>query len=198
MKGKEILTSLESARYCHVSHKTLNNWVDSGKIRAYRTVGGHRRIKLSDLEKFLREYKMHIHEDYEDETRKRVLIVDDELLVRQTIAESLREENEELVIETAADGFEAGMKVVVFRPNLVILDIKMPGLDGFQVCRQIKENAATKNAKIMVLTGYPEEGNLEKMYKSGADRCFEKPMPIVDLKKEALDLLRSQTILNRV
>ena len=120
----------------------------------------------------------------------RILIVDDDESIRAGLKESL--ESKGFKIDVASDGFEAGVLAIHRSPALIILDIKMSGLDGFSACRLIKTNPLLKNIKILVLTGYPSKGNVEKMMKFGADRCLAKPVDGKNLLREIDALLKSK------
>jgi excisionase family DNA binding protein len=73
---EDTLTVFTACKYCNVSSKTIINWVEAGHIKAYRTVGGHRRIKKSDLETFMRSQGIPIHEEKDERARKKILVAD--------------------------------------------------------------------------------------------------------------------------
>ena len=185
----DVLTVYQASKYCSVSPKTISNWIDEGHIVAFRTVGGHRRVKKQDLDAFLRLRGMPIPTEFRYEERKKILVVDDDKLIVETIVAALEEEPYNYEIISASDGFEAGLQVSHFKPDLLILDIMMPDIDGFEVCKKIKQDAATNHIKIMVLSAYMDEDNFEIMKEKGADVCFSKPLPLEKLKKEIANLL---------
>ena len=183
----EVLTVFQASKYCKVSPKTIINWIDAGHIEAYRTVGGHRRIKKSHLESFMWKQGIPIPEEGSHE-RKRILIVDDDPIIVETIVQALEEEYDYDII-SASDGFEAGLQVNHFRPHLVILDIMMPDIKGYDVCKKIKSNRDTKDTKIIVLSAYLDDEKFKKMKEYGADLCFSKPLPLPQLKEEVASIL---------
>ncbi len=77
-------------------------------------------------------------------------------------------------IDFASDGFEAGTKLFSFQPALMILDLFMPNMDGFEVCRYIKKNKETQKIKILVLTGEETEENKKRVMSLGADGFLPK------------------------
>jgi excisionase family DNA binding protein len=164
---ENVLTVFKASKYCNVSPKTIINWVESGHIKAYKTVGGHRRINKTDLETFM---------------AKQGIIV-------ETIVQALEEDEFDYEVISASDGFEAGIQVNHFAPNLLILDIMMPDIKGYEVCKKIKENPDTKDTKIIVLSAYLDEDKFKKMKEHGADACFSKPFPLPQLKEEVARLL---------
>jgi len=186
---EDILTVFQASKYCRVSPKTIINWIDASHIEAYRTVGGHRRIKKSHLEEFMKKQGIPIPDDKLDDARKRILIVDDDPIIVETIVQSLEEEEYNYEIISASDGFEAGLQVNHFKPHLLILDIMMPDIKGYEVCRTVKENQDTKDTKIIVLSAYLDDEKFRKMKEYGADLCFSKPLPLAQLKVEVASLL---------
>jgi len=118
----------------------------------------------------------------------RILIVDDDESIRLGLKEAL--EGKGFDIDVASDGFEAGVLAIHNTPSLIILDLKMEGLDGFHTCRLIKSNPLLHNVKILVLTGYPSKTNIDKILKLGADRCLAKPVSGKDLFREIATLLK--------
>lgn len=172
---KTVLTTFEAARVCNVSYNTIKNWIKKGLLDAYRTAGGHLRIRREELERFAREHAIPTS-DRGFSAGRRVLIVDDEVTVRDGLREVLTQYSERLDIYTAADGFEAGALLEGLKPDLVILDLIMPGLDGFKVCQRIRKSPEMRRTKILVLTGFPTEQNIAKVTEMGADHCLAKPI----------------------
>src|SRR4030065_884187 len=143
----EILTVSQASKYCKVSSKTIINWIEAGHLKAYKTVVGHRRIKQEDLDQFLRDKGMPMPEEPKGEQRKKILFVDDDKIIVETIVQALEEDEHGFEMISASDGFEAGLQVSHFRPDLVILDIMMPDINGYEVCQKIKCNPLTKDTK---------------------------------------------------
>ena len=185
----EILTVSQASKYCRVSSKTIINWIDGGYIKAYKTVGGHRRIKKEDLDQFLKEKGMPLPDEAKTEERKKILVVDDDKIIVETIVQSLEEDEFGYEMISASDGFEAGLQVNHFKPDLLILDIMMPDINGYEVCQKVKSNPETKNTKIVVLSAYLDDDAFKKMKEYGADACFSKPLPLEQLKFEVAKLL---------
>ncbi len=185
----DIFTVFQASKYCSVSPKTIINWIEAGHIPAYRTVGGHRRIKKLDLEDFMRRQGIPLPEKEMVSERKRILIVDDDPIIVETIVQALEEEAYDYEIISASDGFEAGIQVNHFKPHLLILDIMMPDIKGYDVCKKIKSDKETKDTKIIVLSAYLDDEKFKKMKEYGADLCFSKPLPLPQLRQEVAQLL---------
>jgi len=183
---KNILTIPEAAKYCAVDRVTMWRWAKSGILRTSVTPGGHHRITKEDLESFLIEKGM-----YSLATKSfpgnRILIVDDDAVVRESTSEILSRYKYET--ETAEDGFEAGVKVAQFKPDLVILDLIMPRMDGFEVCRYLKKDPTTSGIKILVLTGFDTGEYREQIMAAGADGFLAKPVEADILIRHLEDIL---------
>jgi len=185
----KILTVSQASKYCKVAPKTIINWIEAGHINAYKTVGGHRRIKKEDLDHFLEEHKMPSFDQSEENKRKKILVVDDDKIIVETIVQSLEEDANDYEVISAADGFEAGIQVSHFKPDLIILDIMMPDINGYEVCKKIRSKLDTRHIKIIVLSAYLDDENYRQMKDYGADACFSKPLPLPELKEQVARLL---------
>ena len=185
----DILTVFKASKHCNVSPKTIINWIEAGHIKAYKTVGGHRRINIVDLEDFMRKQGIPIPDTEIDEGRRRILVVDDDPIIVETIVQALEEDEFDYEVISASDGFEAGIQVNHFKPHLLILDIMMPDIKGYDVCKKIKNDDETKDTKIIVLSAYLDEDKFKQMKDNGADVCFSKPLPLPQLKAEVAQLL---------
>ena len=169
----EIFSIPQAAKRCAISRWTLMKCVNSGELKASRTPGGHYRILKQDLEDFIIKKKMY-PQVYNHSSNKRILIVDDDIQVQKLLTVMLSSKRYE--IETASSGFEAGTKVGKFKPGLIILDLIMPEMSGFEVCRQITKNPETSHIKILVLTGHDSRENRERIMEGGADAYLVKPV----------------------
>ena len=185
----EMLTVSQASKYSSVPTKTILSWIESGDLPAQKTVGGHRRIKKEDLDQVLKKKALPLPEEEAMGIRKRILVVDDDKIIVETIVQALEEDEYGYELISAADGFEAAMQVSHFKPHLLILDIMMPDINGYEVCRKIKSDPAVKEIKIIVLSAYLNEETFEQMKTNGADACFSKPLPLAQLKHEVAKLL---------
>ena len=185
----DIVTISEASKLCGVSLKTITNWIEQGHIKAHKTVGGHRRILREDLFQFMREHKIPVPDDGKEPGRRRILIVDDDRIIVETLVLALEEDEHGFDVVSSRDGFEAGIQVSHFKPDLVILDIMMPDINGYEVCKKIKSDPESKDTKVIVLSAYLDEDNFQKMKAFGADACFSKPLPLGELKKAIFGLL---------
>jgi two-component system response regulator MprA len=121
----------------------------------------------------------------------RVLIVDDDEALRDSVV-TFFGRDPRIEVRQAADGFSAGRLVAEFQPDVVILDLLMPGLDGFAVCRSIRSSRRSRHTRILVLTAFASEENVRRATECGADICLAKPVELDELKAKALALGRDE------
>ncbi len=193
---KDVLTTFEAAEICNSSLNSIKRWIQSGEIDAYRTPGGHYRICRDDLKKFLIRNNIPFKSNRIPVKRK-VLIVDDDQLVRNSISKKLGKLNSSFDVLTASNGFEAGTIVAQNMPDIIILDLMMPVMDGFSICRGIKESPFTKNIIIIAITGFANQENIQKAYECGADKVLCKPVKNNVLVSTIDSLISDRPYLNR-
>jgi CheY-like chemotaxis protein len=119
---------------------------------------------------------------------RRILVVDDDADVRNGLTRALTLRGG-YQVAAAADAFEAGYHFARHRPDLVILDLVMPGMGGLEVCERMRRLAGVERLKIVVLTGYSGAGNSERSLLSGADLFLTKPQDVETLITHIGDLL---------
>ena len=119
---------------------------------------------------------------------KKILIVDDDLNIQKLLTKMLS--RYQYQAEAASDGFEAGLKVMEFKPDLIILDLFMPRMSGFEMCKRIKKNSATSDIKILIITGYDTEENKNRIMEAGADDYLAKPLKKEIFLKKVENLLK--------
>jgi len=173
-KRKTHLTPNEVAELLMVNPVTVRQWAARGLLRSQTTPGGHRRFLLSDVEEFARSRGT--TPAARSGTPERVLIVDDDTQLGAYIAGIIGSRDPGIAIEIARDGFEAGAKVESFRPHALLLDLTMPGVDGFDVCRRLRARPTMNHVRIIAMTGFPSRENVERIMAAGADACLLKPL----------------------
>lgn len=113
----------------------------------------------------------------------KVLIVDDEESVTKWIAAEIKAGHPDYDVRQAHDGFAAGELVATWRPDVVILDLRMPGMDGYEVCRRIKAGEDTKRTAIVAITAAYSEEARKRILECGARECLGKPLDVGILMK---------------
>lgn len=188
-KEKRYLTPNEVAELLMVAPVTVRSWAQKGLLRAHTTPGGHRRFLKTEVERFALETGA--SDTNQRLAARRLLIVEDDVQLATMLTELLSGTNPSPTVEVANNGFDAGRKMLTFNPEIVLLDLMMPGLNGFEVCRQIKSDAAFRHVRVVAMTGYPSPENINAIMQAGAERCLTKPLDMSALL-EALALQSQQ------
>ena len=187
---QKALSTMQVAERCGVHYTTVRRWILDGNLPAYETPGGHLRVLDTDVHAFLESRKLRGRRSLTGTLR--VLIVDDDATFREGAVEFLgRQPN--IKVRQADDGFAAGRQVSEFQPHVVILDLLMAGMDGFEVCRNIKASPRSRQTRVLVLTGYATTENIEKAKEAGADICMAKPTGLDELHDAVLRLARGSS-----
>lgn len=184
---EKAFTTFEVARACGVFHTTVINWVNKGKLKAHHTPGGHRRIVAADLIDFMNRFDMPIPEDLTHRAKK-ILIVEDDPAVQRMLKRTLQA-LPDVEIQTCTGGLEALMAIGKDAPDLLILDIRIPQVNGIEVCRVLKSSELTKPIKIVAITGEPLPAESEAFLNEHVDGFFQKPLPTAALRTLARELL---------
>ena len=161
------------------------NWIEQSLLQSYRTPGGHRRIRHDDLMAFLRKHQIPTPASLVAD-KFSILIVDDDQEIIDLLKAYL-ERQAPYEIAAAADGITALIEVGRVKPDLLILDIMIPGVDGVEVCRRIKADSSNKTA-IIAISGTTERES--QVLEAGADAFMLKPIDMDTLHAEARRLLR--------
>ena len=169
------------AKICHVAPITVGRWIEEGKLPFFTTGGGHRRVWDTDLAAFLKAHNYPAPPNLLSNLNPTVLIVEDNTVTRRLIRRTLEQFVPKFTIREAADGFEAGEMISKTLPNLIVLDIWLPGINGIEICKKIRQDKARKNLKILAINGDASNDTKKKVMKAGADAFLAKPF-----KAEAL------------
>ena len=174
------LTLGQAAKYLGVAQSTIRKWSDQGRVPAFYTPGGHRRYRRADLDKFLESSGPGAREH----SGPTVLVVDDDERMREYMRASLELEGYTVLEAGTAD---EGMAVLEGeqQPQLILLDVMMPGMDGFEVLSQLGSNTRTANTPVIMLTAKPEIPGWE----FGVEKYMTKPCSLDDLAQAVRDAL---------
>jgi excisionase family DNA binding protein len=183
MRNRKHLSTTAVARLLGVAVGSVAKWIDKDELRAGRTPGGHRRVTEGDLLDFIHRQKLPVPPELTS-TPVRILIVDDEEALANWIAQEIRTEHPEFQVMQAHDGFAAGEIVGSWQPDVVVLDLRMPGMDGYEVCRRIKARQGAKDPVIIAMTAHHTPGAEEHIRECGATACLAKPLDIRVLLQE--------------
>lgn len=167
-------TTHEISKFCDVYPTTVIHWIEEGKLKAFITPGGHRRVKRSDLIALMTKHNMPIPEELNTHDKFRVLAIDDRVATLNMI-KTILEAHGGIDVEIAKSGFEAGILIAEWMPDAVLLDILMPDMDGYEVARRLRQSEDTKNTPIIAITAVTSEKEKKKMFAGGINDYLSKP-----------------------
>jgi excisionase family DNA binding protein len=181
MSQNNVYTTREAARRLGVSLRTVQLWVESGALPAWKTAGGHRRIARDAVERLVREQDRAL-DGGSIEARFRILVVEDEESLRKLYKTKLAGWDLPIEILTASNGYEALLIIGEKRPDLLVADLSMPAMDGFRMIRTLKSSSDFGGLEIVVVTALDtteieDRGGLPENV-----RVFRKPIPFADLE----------------
>lgn len=178
-----LLTSHQAGTLLQVNPSSINKWVKEGRIPAFRTPGGHRRIRASDLVAFLIKHRMPMPTNLEGAARRRILLVDDDPVYLRTLERSL--EGQPVDLALCDNAVEALVKVGSFRPHLILLDVLMPGMDGFETVDRLRQNPETAEIILALVSGAMTEEMKERALDLGVAATLTKPVDVLELVRLA-------------
>jgi len=175
----DVLTSSEAAQLCGVSFRTVIRWVERGQLQAYKLPGrGDHRIPVADLRRFMRANGIPEPAELQTDMPRRVLIAEDEPNMARAIKRVLKADGFETAV--AGDGFRAGLLLHSYKPGLMTLDLRMPGIDGLAVLRSLRENPLPFACKVLVISADTAD-RLDQARALGADAVLAKPFTSEEL-----------------
>jgi len=185
---RQVFTTGQISRLCRVSVKTVKKWFDSGKLTGFRIPdSGDRRVTRDSLLRFMRRYD--IPTDLLDSQPLKVLAVDDEPQVLDVVSRVIGS-RDDVEVRKASNGYAALLLLGSWSPDMVIMDLKMPGLDGFEACRRIRALPQTQDTRLLVISAYATADMIERAKNCGADDFLAKPFSPQQLEEVAFRLLR--------
>ncbi len=184
---KTVFTTGEAAKICKVSQQTIIRCFDNGQLKGFRVPGSKfRRIPREALHRFMKDNG--IPTDALESGKRKVLVVDDDPDIVDLITKSL-EEDGRFEIRTANNGFDAGMMVKEYRPDMIVLDVMLPDINGREVCHRVRADPALEDVRILCISGMIEEDKIQELRLSGADDFMHKPFEIDYLVERMCQLL---------
>lgn len=174
----KLLTSHQVGELLQVNPSSVNKWVNDGRIQAFRTPGGHRRIRVADLMAFLDKHKMPIPRSLSAMSRRRLLVVDDNQKHLDALKRRLKAHADRVDLAIATNGIDALVQVGALKPHLIVLDVFMGELDGLEVCRRLKANPDTRNVDVIITSGQLTPEVEEEAIKAGALKVLPKPIDL--------------------
>ncbi|MCL4203973.1 MAG: response regulator [Pirellulaceae bacterium] len=187
MSTKTVFTTGEAAKICKVSQQTIIRCFDNGTLKGFRVPGSRfRRIPRDQLYAFMKDNG--IPTDALESGKRKVLIVDDDEELVELLSDVFAKDGR-FDIRTANNGFDAGMLVREFRPDLVILDVMLPDINGKEVCQRVRSDESLEAVKIICISGMVEQDKIAELREAGANDFMHKPFNVDRLLDRACDLL---------
>jgi len=157
IEPEEFYSTAEAAKILGVSHRTIQLWVESGTLQAWKTAGGHRRIASTSVDKVLEGRRQALQPDRAapaDAARQyKVVIADDDATLLRLYELEIGGWDLPLQLIKASDGFDALLKIGEHHPDLLISDLSMPGMDGFRMVSSLRKNPKQRDLNIIIISG---------------------------------------------
>jgi excisionase family DNA binding protein len=189
---KTVFTTGEAAKICKVSQQTIIRCFDNGQLKGFRVPGSRfRRIPREMLYKFMKDNG--IPTDALESGKRKVLLVDDDVELVELMTKVL-EEDGRFEVRIATTGFDAGMMVKEYRPDLIVLDVMLPDINGKEVCQRVRADNTLEEVRILCISGMIEDDKIADLKLSGADEFLHKPFEIEALIDRMCGLLEIETL----
>jgi excisionase family DNA binding protein len=189
---KTVFTTGEAAKICKVSQQTIIRCFDNGQLKGFRVPGSRfRRIPREALYKFMKDNS--IPTDALESGKRKVLLVDDDAELVELMTKVL-EEDGRFEVRVASNGFDAGMMVKEYRPDLIVLDVMLPDINGKEVCHRVRADSTLEDVRILCISGLIEEDKVHELKLSGADDFLHKPFDIEELIDRMCSLLEIEPV----
>ena len=184
---KNVFTTGEAADICNLSQQTVIRCFDAGRLKGFRVPGSRfRRIPRESLIHFMKEHSIPL--DRLETGKTRVLVVDDDPAIVEMLVELL-ERDGRFEVQTAATGFDAGLRTREFKPDVIVLDYMLPDINGNAVCKSIRSDESLQDVKIIIVSGVVNREDVERLTEDGADDFMQKPFSIEQLVNRITELV---------
>ncbi len=178
-----VYSALEVAEICGVVNQTAINWIRKGYLKAFMTPGGQYRVYKDNLLKFMEKRNMRIPPYLLKKRvdKKTVLVVDDDIGFNNVLVKYLLKKFDNIETIQAFDGFEAGVLLSDKKPSIVLLDLDLPGVDGFSICEKIHTSKEFGNPVVFIVTGLSGDDVPARVMALGATEVFKKPLNLAEV-----------------
>lgn len=188
-------TTREAAKKLGVALRTVQLWVDSGILDAWKTEGGHRRISVASVQRLLIPGTPLNVPSIVTPERLRVLVVEDDSVLLKLYKLRIASWDLPIDVSTANNGYEALMRIGRDSPDLMIADLHMPGMDGFQMVRNLMTSTLREGMEIVIVTGLDPDAIEQQGGLPPSVTVFAKPVPFPKLRLIAERILARRATL---
>ena len=184
IKGRSCTTKEVAARLA-VTPRTIQLWSDSGVLDAWKTPGGHRRFNLQDVEKL--QAKL-LGSDIETNRKLKLLVIEDEPDLLSLYRFNIESWSLPIDLKTAKDGYDGLLFIGSWQPDMIVLDLQIPNMDGIHMVNILAKKDFIKNTSIIVITAHSKE------HRSLPEdvTVYTKPIPFSKIEEQVK--LRLETI----
>lgn len=182
---EQLYTTHDISKLLQVDPSTVSKWIDRGILLAFRTPGGHRRVRSGDLRSFLIAHQMPVPAELGSSMVK-LLVVDDEKAVLEAIKRAFKPHASQVEVTTTTSGVEALLMLPELRPHGLLIDLNMPEVDGYEVVRRVRARKQFEGVKLITMTARHSQEAVDQSLKAGAVACLTKPIDV----QQVLDLFR--------
>jgi excisionase family DNA binding protein len=187
---KTVYTTGEAAKICKVSQQTIIRCFDNGQLKGFRVPGSRfRRIPRDILYKFMKDNG--IPTDALESGKRKALVVDDDRELVELIRDVL-EGDGRFEVRTVNNGFDAGMMVKEYRPDIIVLDVMLPDINGREVCQRVRSDSNLDGTKIICISGMVEADKVDDLKAAGANDFIQKPFEVETLLDRVCSLLEME------
>ncbi len=166
-KGKNVLTTGDVAKICHVAPRTVSKWFDNGQLRGYRIPGSKdRRIPVTELVRFMKVHNMPTTELAVGKIR--VLLADSNIKTASVLADILRSKAD-YDVQIVQSNFETGSAIQKFTPHVLLISLLAEGINASAVCKGIRENEDLRTIKIIALVNNLSDSESTALLQKGFD-----------------------------
>lgn len=188
---KTVFTTGEAAKICKVSQQTVIRCFDSGQLKGFRVPGSRfRRIPRENLFAFMRENG--IPTDALESGKRKILVVDDDVELVELITDVLDRDGR-FDVRSVNNGFDAGMMVKDYKPDLIVLDVMLPDINGREVCQRVRSDKSMDSVQIICISGMVEDDKIDGLRQAGANDFMRKPFEVDRLIERICQLLEIET-----
>ena len=186
---KTVFTTGEAAKICNVSQQTIIRCFDSGQLKGFRVPGSRfRRIPRDILYRFMKDNG--IPTDALESGKRKALLVDDDVDLVEMIRDVLDADGR-FEVRVANNGFDAGMMVKEYHPDIIVLDVMLPDINGKEVCQRVRSDSSLDDVRIICISGMVEQDKIADLKAAGADEFLQKPFEtdhLIDRMCRLLDI----------
>ncbi|WP_415889413.1 response regulator [Neptuniibacter sp. SY11_33] len=187
-----VCSSNRAAELLNVTPRTIQLWADSGIVRSWKTPGGHRRYSVKELNDLALQIKNGVVPDVSDDVEQKtlnVLIIEDDPVLNSLYKATLQSWKLPIKIVFAMEGYSGLLQAGLNCPDLVILDINLPDINGYKIVDSMFENKLITEEQLIIVSGLPLSEIRKNLPEKFSSPIYGKPVPMDEIKRKVISLL---------